>query len=154
MGTCEICGKTKDETNNFTIYTARSLGQAREKTGFKTHTVTTSFGDFKEHTYEVCNSCNIRRTCLIPLIVYLISAVLLALVFGIRNSTSFWNAMLYVGGALFVAFGPAGLVLANTRVEEKLLRNAIAYRKASNPGEKIKGYTSQAYQTIKKTRRL
>lgn len=151
MKTCEICGKTKDQTTSFTVYTARSLAQTREKTGFKTYTVTTNFSDFKEHTYEVCNSCNLGRACLIPLVVYLISAVLLAFVFGIRNSTSFWNAMLYVAGALFVAFLPAGLVLANFRVEEKLVRNAIAHRKASNPGEKIKGYTAQAYKNIKKS---
>ena len=150
MRTCEICGKTKEDTNSISFYTARALGQSRVKSGFKQHTITTSFGDFKEHTYHVCKSCTNRVSCFMPLIVFFILSVFFTIVIGVRNSTIIWNAILYIIGGFCLATIPSAVVMATFSVNERLLRKAVASRKGSSPGNQIKGYTSTTYEKIKK----
>ena len=58
--------------------------------------------------------------------------------------------MLYIGGALFVAFLPSGVVIILLNIEERLLRKAVAFRKASSQGGQVKGFTSRAYEAVKK----
>ena len=151
MSVCEICGKSKDTSKSLTVYTARAFGQTKAKTGFKTYTFTTQFGDFREHHYDVCKTCSSRRGCLFPLVVFVALTALLAWIFGIRNSTSFGMAMAYVGGALVAAAIPAGFVWVNFDVERTLVRRAVATRKATNPSHKLKGYTAQEYKALKKS---
>ena len=136
MKICEICGKHQDAAKSHTIYTARTLSATTKKTGFKQYTTTTTFGDFEPHHYEVCRSCFMTRTFIIPLAVFALSVPLLMALLTLQ-----------FGGALFFALLPAGFAMWKLGVSSTLIRKAISSRKRGEAGD-YKGYTEPSYEAL------
>src|SRR3990170_2260623 len=141
MKVCSICGNNQDSTKSHTVYTARNLGETSKK-WWGGKDITTHYGEFEQHKYDVCRLCSIKRTYIFPLVAYLISIPLIMLLLSIN-----------LGGALFFALVPAGFAFWKLNVTSTLIRIAISSRRrassnAANTTKQTmsdyKGYSSSA----------
>jgi hypothetical protein len=149
VSTCGICGKSKNSAKSITVYTARTLGQRREKTAYRNVTVTTSYGEFEAHRYDVCKSCNTARSVIIPLTVYLIAAALVYVAIRMNAlRATFWGEVGFVGGALFLAVLPSAIVAGFLVPETVLKKKAVAERTRAQPSETFKGYLAHEYEKL------
>ena len=151
MNTCAICGKSKETPKAIKMHSARVLGETRKNSAYRQVTVTTQYGDFQEHRYPVCKARWRRWNTWIPLIVYLLSAVLLYPVIGGGGfATTFWTEMAYAGGALFIAFLPLVLVVGLVGPDGRFRKKALAERKESSPSAEFKVYNEPEYEKLQK----
>jgi len=134
MTVCGVCGKPKETSHSCTVYTAQFLGETSMKTGFKQRTITTRYGDIEKHTYDVCRPCYIKWNLVLPLAVYLISAILIRMVVLPNEG---WDA------ALFLALFPAGIIVWKyVSLPRKLIKEALSQRPVSG---KYKGWIALEY---------
>jgi hypothetical protein len=138
MTACGVCGESKNTPHSCTVYTAQFLDATSKKTGFKQYTITTRYGDIKKHTYDVCRHCYIKWNFVLPLAVYLISAVFIKIAVLPNEG---WDA------ALFLALFPAGIIVWKyISLPRKLIREALSQGQGFG---KYKGFTSFEYQLLK-----
>lgn len=117
---CSICDKYQDSTKRHIVYTARNLGETRRK-WWGGVDVTARYGEFEQHTFNVCRLCFIKHTYIYPLVTYLIAVPLIMLVLSIK-----------LGGALFFALIPAGFAFWKLNVTSTLIRIAISSRRRAS----------------------
>ena len=134
MTACGACGKPKNTPHNCTIYTAQFLDETSKKTGYKQHTITTRYGDIEKHVYDVCRHCYIKWNFVLPLAVYLISAVLIKIAVLPNEG---WDA------ALFLALFPAGIIVWKyVSLPRRLIKEVLSQKPGSS---KYKGWTALEY---------
>lgn len=125
MKYCCVCGKGKDTSHTYEVFTGRVLGR-NSVTLYKQTTTTTTYGEFEEHKYDVCQSCAVKWNIIFPIAVFVLSTLLLKLLLRYEG----WDA------ALFLALFPAAIVIYKyVNVWRRLMKDAIAQREMQLSGE-------------------
>ena len=144
---CAFCDK-KTESQSFRAYTGKLAGsKVEDEDSWRKYT--TTYTDFREHVYGLCDSCKTKWRWTIPAIIFVIAIILAIPFMFLENTYEGISGLLGIALILSIIIWSQ---LSAPNIERRIARKSATLRKKQDPsGGEYKGFTVREYQKMIKS---